>query len=64
MDKKLIITKEDTKETDICVRIGRKANALVDDIVKKSGRSKTFILNRMVEFAYDYIEIESEDEDE
>ena len=39
------------------VRVTPKAYALVTDIAQKSGRSKAYIASKMIEFAYDHIEL-------
>jgi len=40
----------------LSTRINRKANALLEDVTKRSGRSKGYIASRMIEFAYDFVE--------
>lgn len=58
-EKKLIIKAQSEKEDEIIIRISRKSNALLDDIAKKSGRGKNYIASRMIEFAYDFVEIDN-----
>jgi len=57
MSEKLLIEVE-TGENDyvLSTRISRKANALLDDVVKRSGRGKAYIASKLIEFAYDHIE--------
>lgn len=64
--KKLIIEiARDEKELGCVIRVDKKANALLDDIAKRSGRNKQYIASRMIEFAYDFIEyVEPEEETE
>ena len=58
MDKLIIEADNGEKEIGTIVRISKKANALIDDISKRSGRSKWYIASKMVEFAFDYVVIE------
>ena len=57
MEKLIIESDNGDKEQGTIVRISRKANVLIDDIAKKSGRSKLFIASKMIEFAFDYTEV-------
>lgn len=57
MEKLIIESDIVEKEQGVIVRISKKANALIDDISKKSGRSKCYIVSKMVEYFYDYVEI-------
>ena len=56
MDKLLIEIETKEKETGCIIRVNEKANALVDDVAKKSGKSKTYIASKMIEYAFDRIE--------
>lgn len=62
MEKPKLIIEADNgeKEQGTIVRISQKANALIEDIAKKSGRSKSYIASKMIEFAFDYIKIEGD----
>lgn len=62
MDKLIIDTDMEEKNTSSNIRISNKANALVDDLAKRSGRSKAYIASKMIEFAYEYTEVEGENE--
>lgn len=63
MLEKLTIPKaKDESDRDITIWIGRKANALLDEIVKKSGQSKNYVASRMIEYAYDHTEVPDDDE--
>ena len=63
MDKPIISTNNDEKNSAIMVRISKKASALLDDIVKRSGRGKSFVANKMIEFAYEHVVIEDEEDE-
>ena len=62
MDK-LVITKQ-TVQTESCtiVRISNKSNAMLEDISRRTGRSKASIVDMLIEFAYDRVEIGSDKE--
>lgn len=54
--KKLIIEIDTTEQKDgICVRVNDKANALLDDVAKKSNRSKQYVASKMIEYAYEFV---------
>ena len=57
-EDKLIITAPDS--SDVSVRVSRKANALIEEVSKLSGQSKSFVASKMIEFAYERTEIKSE----
>ena len=60
----LIITKpaEKSDTAGQVVRVSPKSYALLEDLAAKSGRSRSYIANRMIEFAYDFVKIEEEEE--
>lgn len=60
MQPKLIITKPDDQagRGGDMVRISSKVSALLDDLAQKSGRPRSYIANKLIEFAYDYAEID------
>lgn len=65
--QKLIITKPNEKKetTGQMLRVSTKAYALLESLSKESGRSRSYIANKMIEFAFDRVEIREEgDEDE
>lgn len=67
MSDKLIITKPSEKNdtTGQVVRVSQKAYALLESLAKESGRSRSYIANKMIEFAFDRVEIREEvDEDD
>ena len=62
-EKKLIIEIDNgERETGIVVRVSDKENALLEDVAKKSKRSKQYVVSRMIEFAYEYIEYSDSEE--
>lgn len=66
MPDRLIITKpvDKTEQTGQVVRVSTKAIALLDDLAAKSGRSRSYLANKLIEFAYDWVEIEEGDDDD
>ena len=59
MKDRCIITKPDDtagRQGDI-VRISAKVSALLDDLAQKSGRPRSYVANKLIEFAYDRAEI-------
>ena len=59
--QKLIISVDNgEREPGNIVRINDKANALIEDIAKKTKRSKAYVASKMIEFAYEFIEISEE----
>jgi hypothetical protein len=55
MADKLIITSHDG--SSIMVRVSKRANALIEEVARESGQSKAAVASRMIEFAYDHVEI-------
>jgi predicted transcriptional regulator len=64
MTDKLIITKpvDSGDRSGQVVRVSKKVYALLEDLASKSGRSRSYIANKMIEFAYDLVQIEEEEE--
>lgn len=60
MDKLIITADKEEKNTSTLIRVSNKANALVDDLAKRSGRSKVYILGKLIEFAYEHSEVADE----
>lgn len=62
MSDRLVITKpaENAEKTGQMLRVSKKAYALLEDLAAKSGRSRSYIANKMIEFAYDMVEISEE----
>lgn len=58
-DDKLIITAPNNG--DIQIRVSRRANALIEEVAKLSGQSKSYVASRMIEFAYERTEIKAEE---
>lgn len=65
MPDKLIITRPDDKAdgTGQMVRVSAKAYALLESLAKESGRSRSYIANKMIEFAFDRVEITDGEEE-
>lgn len=62
--KKLVIEIDNgEKGSDAIVRINDKANALLEDVAKKSKRSKQYIASKMIEYAYEFIEYLDDEQD-
>lgn len=56
---KLTIPKVDDADCyGLTIRITNKADALLDVLAKKSGRTKRYIASKMIEFAFDYTEVD------
>ena len=64
MEKLLISVIEDGREFGHAIRVSKKAHALLESVAKRSGRSKSYIASHMIEFAFDYIEYDDEDDEE
>lgn len=57
-EPKLIIPMIDDADTyGTTIRLTNKADALLDAIAQKSGRTKRFIASKMIEFAFDFVEV-------
>lgn len=63
MDK-LIIPSRNELEDGTHIRVSKKMKELVDEIAKRSGRSQYVIINKMIEFAYERVVVEDEDDEE
>lgn len=65
-DKLIIITKPNEKKetTGNMLRVSSKAYALLESLANESGRSRSYIANKMIEFAFDRVKICECDEDE
>lgn len=44
------------REIGVVVRVNDKANALLEDVIKKSKKSKSYVASKMIEYAYEFIE--------
>ena len=64
-EKRLIIPRIDDADCyGLTIRITNKADALLDVLAKKSGRTKRYIASKMIEFAFDYTEIDGVEDTE
>lgn len=61
---KLIIEVKTSKQSGCIINISQKANALLDEIVKKSGNSKSSIASRLIEYAYEHVEYDNDSDAE
>lgn len=65
MDKLIIKKKSATPKSEgIVIKINDKSNQMLEDIIKRTGKSKTFVANRLIEFAYKYVEVVDDDEED
>lgn len=58
MDKLIIPQNRDRGQTTTVIRLESKASALIELLSRKSGRSKSDVASRMIEWAYDHTEVE------
>lgn len=42
--------------TGVVVRVNDKANALLEDVSKRSKKSKSYVASKMIEYAYEFVE--------
>lgn len=61
-ETKLIITKPAPEECgdNPTIRISGKAYALLTDLQQRTGRTRHWLASKMIEFAFDFVEIEEE----
>lgn len=57
MEKLIIEAENNEKEQGCIIRVNKNAYDLIEGIAKESGRSKCYIASKMIEFAFDHIEI-------
>lgn len=64
-EKRLIIPRiDDSDNYGTTIRLTNKADALLDAIAQKSGRTKRFIASKMIEFAFDFVDVIEEEADD
>lgn len=57
-EKKLLIPRyEENDEYGATIRLSNKADALLDNLARRSGRAKRYIASKMIEFAFDMTEV-------
>lgn len=62
---KLVIQKlTEPEERGCVVRINRSANAIIEELAKMTGRSRAYLASKMIEFAFEHIEIKGDEDDE
>lgn len=60
----LVITIDNgARETGVVVRVSDRANALLEDVAKKSKRSKQYVISKMIEYAYEFVEYSEYEEE-
>ena len=62
MDKLIISVSKSENEYTAITRVSQKASALLDDLCKRTNRGKAEIASLLIEWAYDRVELEGEDE--
>lgn len=66
MTDKLIITKPDEKRDGVnsrTIKVSAKSYALLEALAKDAERPISYIADRLIEFAFDFVEIEGGEED-
>ncbi|WP_297956300.1 hypothetical protein [uncultured Ruminococcus sp.] len=64
MDKLIIKGKPSKMSKDTVIRVDGCSNALLDELVAKTGRSKAAIANKLIKFAYEHVEVVYNDDDD
>ena len=62
-DKLIIRQKRDTYQAAVVVKVSPEAFALVEDLCHRTGRSRTDIASRLIEWAAERVEVRSDDEE-
>ena len=62
-DKLIIRQKRDTYQAAVVVKVSPEAFAMVEDLCRRTGRSRTDIASRLIEWASERVEVRSDDED-
>lgn len=62
---KLVIHKlSEPEERGCVVRIDKNANSIIEELAKMTGRSRAYLASKMIEFAFEHIEIKGDEDDE
>lgn len=56
MDKKFVVTPKTERSVTVTVRIEMETHQRLEDLVKKSGRSRNELINKAIKFALDNLE--------
>lgn len=60
MDKKFVITPKTERSVTVTVRIETETHQKLEELVKKSGRSRNELINKAIRFALDNLEFAEE----
>ncbi len=58
---KFVITPKFEKSVTLTIRIDSELNAYIEDIARKSGRSRNELINKALKFAFDNLELNTEE---
>ena len=58
--KKFVVTPKTEKSVTITVRLDSELNGYIEEISRKSGRSRNELINKALKFAFDNLEFDSE----
>ena len=63
MEKLIIRRKKDTYQSAVVVKVSPEAFSMIEDLCHRTGRSRTDIASRLIEWAAERVEIRSDDEE-
>ena len=58
---KFVVTPKTERSVTITVRLDMELNNYIEDIARKSGRSRNELINKALKFAFDNLQLESGD---
>ena len=56
MGEKFIITPKTERTVTITVRLGSELNRMIENVARRSGRSRNELINTALKFAFDHME--------
>ncbi len=59
---KFIVTPKTERSVTLTVRLDTELNNYIEEIARKSGRSRNELINKALRFAFDNLELETDDE--
>lgn len=59
--KKFIVTPKSERSVTLTVRLETELNNYIEEVAKKSGRSRNELINKALKFAFDNLEFESDE---
>lgn len=59
--KKFIVTPKSERSVTLTVRLETELNNYIEEVAKKSGRSRNELINKALKFAFDNLELESDE---